>query len=107
MQSAFTRKTIDAILSIPWGKVSTYGDVAAMAGNRRGARQVARVLHSCSRTEGLPWHRVVNREGRISLDPMQGGDLQKRLLIDEGVEFNRSGRIDLALYGWFRAPAIP
>jgi alkylated DNA nucleotide flippase Atl1 len=38
---------------------------------------------------------------------MQGGDLQKRLLIDEGVEFNRSGRIDLALYGWFRAPAIP
>lgn len=107
MQSAFTRKTIAAILAIPWGRVSTYGDIAAMAGNRRSARQVARVLHSCSRTEGLPWHRVINREGRISLGPMQGRDLQKRLLEAEGVAFDRSGRIDLAKYGWFREPDVP
>jgi methylated-DNA-protein-cysteine methyltransferase-like protein len=92
---SFTNRVIESIRSIPLGRVATYGQIAGMAGNRRAARQVARILHACSQTEGLPWHRVVNREGRIALRPSQGYEDQKRLLEKEGVEFDGMGRIDL------------
>ena len=98
--SLFTRKVIDLILAIPEGRVATYGGIATLAGNRRAARQVARILHSSSRTANLPWHRVINREGRISLDPLQGYTLQKRLLKAEGVEFGPDDRIDLDRFQW-------
>lgn len=97
---AFTDRVVETIRSIPQGMVASYGMVAALSGNARAARQVARILHSCSRTEGLPWHRVVNREGRISLPPMKGGDEQRTLLEDEGVVFGPSGCIDLEVFGW-------
>lgn len=92
---SFTNRVIEAIRSIPLGRVATYGQIAGMAGNRRTARQVARILHACSHTEGLPWHRVVNREGYIALRVSQGCEDQKRLLENEGVEFDRAGRINL------------
>lgn len=98
--SPFSQKIIDLILAIPRGRVATYGGIAAMAGNRRAARQVARILHACSRTEELPWHRVVNREGRISLPEHQGHARQKTLLIREGIPFDDSGRINLDRYLW-------
>ena len=94
----FTTRVIEAIRSIPAGRVATYGQIADMAGNRRAARQVARILHACSRTQGLPWHRVVNREGRIVLGASKGYEDQKRLLENEGVEFDETGRIDLERY---------
>ncbi|OIQ51621.1 Methylated-DNA--protein-cysteine methyltransferase [Pseudodesulfovibrio hydrargyri] len=100
MASPFTQKIIETIRAIPEGSVTTYGRVAALAGNRRGARQVARVLHTSSRTENLPWHRVINREGRISLGELQGYDEQKRLLQAEGVRFDETDRIDLERFGW-------
>ncbi|WP_319584922.1 MGMT family protein [uncultured Pseudodesulfovibrio sp.] len=100
MATPFTRKIIETIRSIPEGRVTTYGRVAALAGNRRGARQVSRVLHTSSRTENLPWHRVINREGRISLGRMQGYEEQKRLLEAEGVRFDKTDRIDLDRFGW-------
>jgi methylated-DNA-protein-cysteine methyltransferase-like protein len=100
MASPFTQKIIETIRAVPEGRVTTYGRVAALAGNRRGARQVARVLHTSSRTENLPWHRVVNREGRISLDKFQGYHDQKQLLLDEGVLFDATDRIDLDQFGW-------
>jgi methylated-DNA-protein-cysteine methyltransferase-like protein len=105
MASPFTQKIIETIRAIPEGCVTTYGLVAALAGNRRGARQVVRVLHTSSRTENLPWHRVVNREGRISLGKLQGYDEQKRLLLAEGVRFDATDRIDLDRFGW--PPAEP
>lgn len=94
----FTARVIEVIRSIPKGKVATYGGVAAMAGNHRAARQVARILHSCSKKEELPWHRVINREGRISLKPGQGYEKQRQLLEQEGVTFDLTGRIDLDLF---------
>ncbi len=94
----FTTQVIELIRLIPEGKVTTYGAIAAMAGNARAARQVARILHSFSAKEDLPWHRVVNREGRISLKPFQGYDLQKQLLEDEGIEFDAAGRIDFEFF---------
>ena len=92
---SFTIRVIEAIRSIPTGRVATYGQIAGMAGNRRAARQVARILHACSHTQGLPWHRVVNREGRIALGVSQGYEDQKRLLENEGIGFDGTGRIDL------------
>lgn len=97
---SFTTRVIDAIRSIPSGKVATYGQIAVMAGNRRAARQVARVLHACSHTQGLPWHRVVNREGRIALRLAHGYEDQQRLLENEGIGFDGTGRIDLERFLW-------
>ena len=96
----FTQRVIDVILAIPVGTVATYGQVAALAGNRRAARQVSRVLHSSSRKNGLPWHRVVNREGRISLPEGRGGHRQRTRLEAEGVRFDAAGRIDLPAFQW-------
>ncbi len=101
MQSPFTKKAIDIIAAIPPGKVSTYGIIAAHAGNSKGARQVARILHSSSRKYDLPWHRVVNRGGKISLQKGLGYELQKGLLRDENVEFEEGDRIDFERFLWW------
>ncbi len=71
-----------------------------LAGNHRAARQVVRVLHSWSKKEGLPWHRVINGKGKISLKPGRGFELQKSLLEAEGVTPNQEGIIDLSIYLW-------
>ncbi|MCP4297915.1 MAG: MGMT family protein [Proteobacteria bacterium] len=100
MATLFTENVISVILGIPKGKVSTYGTIAAMAGNPRAARQVVRVLHVYSRKKDLPWHRVINRLGEISLKPLQGYEIQKQLLEAEGIEFMNNGAIDLEKYSW-------
>ena len=100
MPKTFEQRVIELIKKIPKGKVSTYGQIAAMAGNPRGARQVSRVLHTSSEKEKLPWHRVINREGKISL-PIGGGfEIQKSLLTKEKIKFDSSGKIDLKKYQW-------
>jgi len=96
----FTLRVVEVVRAIPEGRVATYGGVARMAGSARAARQVVRILHTCSRREGLPWQRVVNREGRISLKPGYGYEEQKELLADEGVEFDLSDRIDFDRFLW-------
>lgn len=95
--TAFTEEVIKIIKSIPPGKVMTYGQVAEWAGSPRAARQVVRILHSMSSKYNLPWQRVVNRFGEISLVCEQGGDLQKDLLKKEGISFTESGKVDLDL----------
>ena len=99
-RSEFTEKVIRGIASIPEGRVFTYGGVAAAAGNPRGARVVVWVLNSSSEREGLPWHRVINSKGTISLKPGYGFELQKQLLESEGVEVSDSGAVDLEKYLW-------
>jgi len=94
----FTRSVIETIRTIPEGKIMSYGQVAAVAGSPRGARQVVRILHSMSRKYGLPWHRVVNIRGEIALDEHGGGGEQQERLEAEGVEFSIGGRIDLNRY---------
>lgn len=96
----FTQKVLTVIQSIPPGRVSSYGRVAALAGNSRGARQVSRILHAMSRKYDLPWHRVINAAGRISLPRGRGYELQKALLEFEGVFFPSSQIIDLSVYLW-------
>jgi len=88
------------IKAIPRGKVATYAQIAALAGNCRAARQVVRVLHSSSDKDRLPWHRVINSRGGISLRRGRGFEEQRRLLLEEGVRVSRLGAIDLEEFQW-------
>ncbi|MEH0022344.1 MAG: MGMT family protein [Desulfobacter sp.] len=97
---SFTRKAVDVIKSIPHGKVLSYGRVAALAGNPRGARQVSRLLHSMSEKHDLPWHRVVNASGKISLPRGRGYELQRALLESEGIVFSKRRVIDFSTFLW-------
>ncbi|MDC7124440.1 MAG: MGMT family protein [Spirochaetales bacterium] len=90
--TAFSERVIKIIKAIPPGQVASYGQIAAMAGNPKAARQVARLLHSSSEKQDLPWHRVVNREGKISLQG-EGAVIQRGLLEAEGIEFDLDGKV--------------
>ncbi len=95
-----TEAIIEAIRSIPAGRVSTYGAVAIAAGLPGGpsaARQVARVLSSMSRARGLPWWRIVRKDGGIALPRGGGFELQISILNSEGVNVD-DGAVDLARY---------
>lgn len=100
MQKSFYERVIDVIKNIPEGRVATYGQVARYAGNPKASRQVAYILHSSTEKEGLPWHRVINSKGGISLRPKRGYELQKQMLEKEGITFDDENRIDLECFGW-------
>ena len=95
----FPQRVWHIVASIPEGYVTTYGEVARLAGSPRAARQVGGVLKRLPEGSTLPWHRVVNRHGDISLT---GPDLQRQrqALLAEGVQVSGSGHIDLQHYRW-------
>ncbi|MCK4225040.1 MAG: MGMT family protein [candidate division Zixibacteria bacterium] len=97
---SFSQSVKNIVKKIPPGRVATYGQIAAYAGNPRAARQVVWILHSSSRKDRLPWHRVINREGRISLEPNHGYEIQKELLRKEGIKFDKNDAIDFDRYLW-------
>ena len=89
------------VMSIPVGRVATYGQVAEEAGLPRRARMVGTALRHLTEDSGVPWHRVVNARGRISDRPRPDAVTEQRILLeDEGVVFTASGRIDLRKFGW-------
>lgn len=96
----FTRKVQSIIRQIPRGKVATYGQIAFLAGHPRSTRRVVWILHACSEKEKLPWHRVINQKGTISLRPGSGYETQKDMLLREGIIFDQSDRIDLDRFLW-------
>ncbi len=96
----FTRSVIEIIKQIPKGRVTTYGRISLMAGRSRGARQVSRILHTMSRKYNLPWHRVINIKGTISLPEYGGYYEQKARLLSEGIEFDEKDRVDLKTFLW-------
>ena len=86
---------------IPRGRIATYGQVAQLAGLGGHARQVGYALHALTAGDSLPWHRVLNAQGRVSARAEPGGDrVQRTLLEREGVRFDAAGRADLARFGW-------
>jgi methylated-DNA-protein-cysteine methyltransferase related protein len=93
MPGEFTQRIIAAIKSVKPGQVASYGAIAAAAGNPRGARQVVRVLNTYSEKEGLPWHRIVRKDGSIALPRGGGFERQKALLEAEGVVVDEAGRV--------------
>ena len=85
---------------VPRGRVATYGQVAELA-KASGPRQVGYALHALPEGHDLPWHRVINARGTISLDSgIGGGSLQRALLEAENVTFDANGRVDLRRYQW-------
>ncbi len=95
-----TEDIIAIIKSIPPGKVATYGQVARLAGYPNGARQVVRILHTCSVKYSLPWWRIINARGSIALSIYNGADEQKALLLAEGISFCEEYRIDFTGQLW-------
>ncbi len=88
---------------IPRGHVATYGQVATLAGLAGHARQVGYALHALPVGTGVPWHRVVNASGRISVRAVPGAELvQQQLLEREGVRLDARGRVPLARVRWRR-----
>ena len=87
------------VAAIPRGRVATYGQVAAQAGNPRAARQVAWALRVYA-GRGLPWHRVIGAGGDIRLPQGNGLERQRALLRAEGVAVDSAGHLDLAAYQW-------
>lgn len=94
----FTARVVEVIKSIPEGYVMTYGQIAAEAGSPRGARQVVRILHAMSASQGLPWHRVVNARGEIALPEGEGRYMQQLYLEQEGVVVAAGGKVSLVRY---------
>ena len=87
---------------IPRGRVATYGQIAALA-KASGPRQVGYALHALAESNDVPWHRVVNARGCVSLRSGLGGEsFQQALLKAEAVEFDAQGRIDLDRFRWKR-----
>ena len=102
--SEFTKSVMQEIRKIPAGKVATYKQIAELAGKPQASRGVSWILHSCSTTYKLPWHRVLNSKGRISFERQSYNfRKQKRLLENEGVLFATSatdGQLNLTKYQW-------
>jgi methylated-DNA-protein-cysteine methyltransferase-like protein len=96
----FTAEIIRLIRAIPRGKVATYGQISYLAGHSPSVRRVVWVLHTLSEKERLPWHRVVNQKGKISLKLGAGYEKQKELLTGEGVLFSENDGIDLDRFLW-------
>ncbi len=93
-------KIYKVVLTIPKGKVATYGQVALLAGNPRWARVVGYALHNNPAPGIIPCHRVVNRQGKTAKAFVFGGeDAQRKLLENEGIIFQKDGTIDLNKYG--------
>ncbi|MTD40820.1 cysteine methyltransferase [Erwinia sp. CPCC 100877] len=99
IQDTFANRVYQIVAAIPEGCVTTYGEVARLAGSPRASRQVGGVLKRLPEGSRLPWHRVVNRHGVISLT---GPDLQRQrqALLAEGVQVSGCGEIDLRRYRW-------
>ena len=93
-----------AVKRIPRGRVATYGQIAALVGMPRHARQAGYALAATPENKKIPWHRVINAQGKISLRLKHwdsGGDDYQRILLEaEGVAFDSSGRVDLKRFRW-------
>lgn len=101
MSSDAYKRIYAAVKKVPRGKVATYGQIAALAGMPRHARQVGYALHSLPAGSKLPWHRIINSQGKISLRGLDGSDDWQRILLEEeGVEFGVSSRINLKKHQW-------
>ena len=103
--SEFTKKVLQQISSVPKGKVATYKQIAELAGKPQGSRGVSWILHTCSTTYKLPWHRIINSQGKISFDRASSNfRKQKKLLMAEGVLFSESNEINMSRFQWKKRP---
>lgn len=99
--SSIHQDIYQVVALIPYGKVATYGQVAALAGFPRHARLVGYALNRLDINHDLPWHRVINAQGRLSQQKLdeQAENIQKIKLQQEGVVFIAE-RVNLKIYQW-------
>ena len=97
-----TARIYAVVQQIPEGCVATYGDIAKLAGLPRHARLVGYALHALPANTEVPWYRVVNSQGQLSLGKLSpaGAAEQYERLISEGVTFTPQGRVQLKPYRW-------
>jgi methylated-DNA-protein-cysteine methyltransferase-like protein len=99
--ASFYDEVYRMVKRIPRGRVTTYGHIAALCGKPRAARTVGWALHALPDDSGVPWHRVINASGGISISKVGlPPELQRALLEREGVKFGSDGRVDIARWGW-------
>jgi methylated-DNA-protein-cysteine methyltransferase-like protein len=97
----FYEQVYSVVRQVPAGKVVTYGQVAALLGQPRAARAVGYALRFLPAGTDVPWQRVINHQGQISVrSPVDSPLLQRLLLEEEGVVFDAAERVDLAVYRW-------
>jgi methylated-DNA-protein-cysteine methyltransferase-like protein len=91
-----------AVRKVPRGKVTTYGAIARMAGLPRQARLVGYALSALDGSSTLPWHRIINAQGRLSLERAgRASGLTQRIRLErEGVKVDAGGRVSLKRFGW-------
>jgi methylated-DNA-protein-cysteine methyltransferase-like protein len=97
-----TRERIYAVVRrIPPGRVATYGQIAELAGLPGQARQVGYALHALPPGSRVPWHRVINAAGAVSLRAAPGDEVtQRQMLESEGIVFDVRGRVPLVRVRW-------
>lgn len=105
---AYNTLVWEIVRQIPPGRVAAYGQIAAMISTpvgvdlhqyeAQGARWAGGAMAACP--DDVPWHRVINAQGKISLRRGAGPELQRRRLEAEGVEFDEKDRVDFARFGW-------
>jgi methylated-DNA-protein-cysteine methyltransferase-like protein len=94
-------RILAVVRRIPRGRVATYGQVARLAGIGPHPRLVGYALAALPSGSDVPWHRVVNAQGRVSPRAQPGADaLQRALLEREGLALDARGRVDLGRRGW-------
>ena len=96
----FRARVLALVGRIPPGRVMTYGQIATLCGSPGAARQVGFVMNSLAQTDS-PWQRVINAQGAVSTDKLGFGDIQRGLLVTEGIVFDASGRCDLKRLQWW------
>jgi methylated-DNA-protein-cysteine methyltransferase-like protein len=99
---SFDNRVWQVVAQIPPGRLATYGQIAELIGAYGCARQVGWALRRLALPSEVPWHRVVNAQGRISMSlSREGSDwIQRELLIAEGIAVDEQGRLPLSRYRW-------
>ena len=87
------------VRQIPRGRVASYGQVARILGNCT-PRMVGYAMSATPSGSDIPWHRVINAQGKISIREGISAFMQRQLLEEEGVVFNESHQTDFSLFGW-------
>ena len=102
MEQSLDQRVLQAVCRIPRGQLATYGQIADLIGAFGCARQVGWALRRLKLPSSVPWHRVVNAQGRISMSlSREGSDwIQRDLLLAEGIPVDAEGRLPLSQFLW-------
>lgn len=91
-ESNFRRRVYELMAGLPVDKVTTYGDIASMAGSPRAARIVGGIAHTGP--DELPWHRLVNAQGGLAIGFPGGQEVQRQLLLQDGIKCDEQWRVE-------------